>query len=341
LFWSRGSGNVAWFTLAVALTAAGLLAMAFLFLRVLGPGLLALPALIFLVSLQSHDNYLVLLSPLWLLGAVAAIESGEYRVAYRPLGRLRRPTRELIPTGVLLAALGCVAAGLATAPPLRMNQLSYATSGPLVSKVWAEVANVSDRSVHPVFSVTSGASTVNHVWAVAHGPAILAPHASATYALVPVGAKEGPPAGRRRMVVRALTTAPNAITNAPLRAMPAAQDVRRAVLLADGAHSSLKAGDHARLIAQLRDGDNGDLREPHVSIELRATTLGGSSPATSGLLVNGQPMPSSGRATALTDKSGRADFDVSSVQPRQDPIVFRAAVSAGGQSLGSVTVLWH
>jgi hypothetical protein len=126
-----------------------------------------------------------------------------------------------------------------------------------------------------------------------------------------------------------------------LRAKPAAQDVRRAVLLADGAHSSLKAGDHARLIAQLRDGDNGDLREPHVSIELRATTLGGSSPAASGLLVNGQPMPSSGRATALTDMSGRANFDVSSVQPRQDPIVFRAAVSAGGQSLGSVTVLWH
>jgi hypothetical protein len=45
--------------------------------------------------------------------------------------------------------------------------------------------------------------------------------------------------------------------------------------------------------------------------------------------------------TALTDESGRATFDVSSIQERQDPVVFRAAVSAGGQSLGSVTVLWR
>jgi hypothetical protein len=127
------------------------------------------------------------------------------------------------------------------------------------------------------------------------------------------------------MVVRALTTAPNAITNAPLRAEPAAQDVRRAVLLAYGAQSSLKAGEHARLIVQLRDGDNADLREPHVSIELRSTTLGGSAPAALRLLANGQPMPSSGRATALTDNSGRANFDVTSVQPRQDPIVFRGS----------------
>jgi hypothetical protein len=341
LFWSRGSGNVAWFSLAVALTAAGLLSMAFLFLRVLGPGLLALPAFIFLVSLQSHDNYLVLLAPLWLLSAVVAIESGEYRLAYQPLGSLRRPLRQLIPMGALLAALGCVVAGLATAPPLRMNQLSYSTSGRIVSKVQAEVVNVSNRSVRPVFSVTSGASTVNHVWAVAHGPAILGPHASATYALVPLGAQEGPPAGRRPMVVRALTTAPNAITNAPLRAGTAAQKVRRVVLLADGAQSSLKAGDHARLIVQLRDGDNADLREPRVSIELRATTLGSSAPAALGLVVNGQPMPSSGRVTALTDSSGRANFDVSSIEQRQDPIVFRAAVSAGGQSLGSVAVLWR
>jgi hypothetical protein len=341
LFWSRGSGNVAWFSRAVALTAVGLLAMAFLFLRVLGPSLLALPAFIFLVSLQSHDNYLVLLAPLWLLGAVAAIESGEYRLAYEPLGRLPTPIRLLIPTGLLFAALGCVAAGLATAPPLRMSQLSYSTSGGIVSNVRAQVADVTDRSVHPVFSVTSGASTVNNVWAVARGPATLAPRTTATYVLVPVEAQEKPPGGRTQLMVRALTTGPNAITNAPLDAKTAARNVRRAVLLADRAVRSRKAGEPARLTVQLRDGNNADLREPDVSIDLRATTLGSSTPAAVGLRVNGQPMPSSGRVTALTDESGLATFDVSSIQERQDPVVFRATVSAGGQSLGSVTVLWR
>ncbi|HEX3198361.1 MAG TPA: hypothetical protein VHR39_12505 [Propionibacteriaceae bacterium] len=341
LFWSRGSGNLAWFSLAVALTAVGLLAMAVLFLRVLGPGLLALPAFIFLVSLQSHDNYLVALAPLWLLGAVAAIESGDYRLAYEPLGRLRAPIRLMIPTSLLLAALGCVAAGLATAPPLKMSQLSYSTSGGIVSNVGAQVANVSDRSVRPVFSVTSGASTVNNVWAIARGPAILGPRTTATYVLVPVEAQERPPGGRRQLMVRALTTGPNAITNAPLDAKTAARNVRRAVLLADWAVSSRKAGDPARLIVQLRDGNNADLRDPGVSIELRATTLGSSTPTAAGLLVNRQTMPPSGRVTALTDDSGRATFDVSSTQERQDPVVFRAAVSAGGQSLGSVMVLWH
>jgi hypothetical protein len=340
LFWSRGSGNLAWFSPALALTAVGLLAMAFLFLRVLGPALLALPAFIFLVSLQSHDNYLVALAPLWLLGA-AAIESGDYRLAYEPLGRLGAPIRLMIPTSLLLAALGCVAAGLATAPPLKMSQLSYSTSGGIVSNVGAQVANVSDRSVHPVFSVTSGASTVNNVWAIARGPAILGPRTTATYVLVPVEAQERPPGGRRQLMVRALTTGPNAITNAPLDAKTAARNVRRAVLLADGAASSRKAGDPARLIVQLRDGNNADLRDPGVSIELRATTLGSSTPAAAGLLVNRQTMPPSGRVTALTDDSGRATFDVSSTQERQDPVMFRAAVSAGGQSLGSVTVLWR
>jgi hypothetical protein len=340
LFWSRGSGNLAWFSPALALTAVGLLAMAFLFLRVLGPALLALPAFIFLVSLQSHDNYLVALAPLWLLGA-AAIESGDYRLAYEPLGRLGAPIRLMIPTSLLLAALGCVAAGLATAPPLKMSQLSYSTSGGIVSNVGAQVANVSDRSVHPVFSVTSGASTVNNVWAIARGPAILGPRTTATYVLVPAEAQERPPGGRRQLMVRALTTGPNAITNAPLDAKTAARNVRRAVLLADGAASSRKAGDPARLIVQLRDGNNADLRDPGVSIELRATTLGSSTPAAAGLLVNRQTMPPSGRVTALTDDSGRATFDVSSTQERQDPVMFRAAVSAGGQSLGSVTVLWR
>jgi hypothetical protein len=340
LFWSRGSGNLAWFSPALALTAVGLLAMAFLFLRVLGPALLALPAFIFLVSLQSHDNYLVALAPLWLLGA-AAIESGDYRLAYEPLGRLGAPIRLMIPTSLLLAALGCVAAGLATAPPLKMSQLSYSTSGGIVSNVGAQVANVSDRSVHPVFSVTSGASTVNNVWAIARGPAILGPRTTATYVLVPVEAQERPPGGRRQLMVRALTTGPNAITNAPLDAKTAARNVRRAVLLADGAASSRKAGDPARLIVQLRDGNNADLRDPGVSIELRATTLGSSTPAAAGLLVNRQTMPPSGRVTALTDDSGRATFDVSSTQERQDPVMFRAAVSAGGQSLGSVTMLWR
>jgi hypothetical protein len=341
LFWSRGSGNLAWFSRAVALTAVGLLAMAFLFLRVLGPSLLALPAFLFLVSLQSHDNYLVLLAPLWLLGAVAAIESGEYRLAYEPFGRLRAPIRLMIPAGLLLAALGCVAAGLATAPPLRMSQLSYTTSGGSLSNVRAQVANVSDRSLRPVFSVTSGASTVNNVWAVARGPAILAPRTSATYVLVPVEAQEKPPGGGRQLVVRALTTGPNAITNAPLDAKTAARNVRRAVLLADDAVGSRQAGEPARLIVQLRDGNNADLREPNVSIELRATTLGSSTPAAAGLRVNRQTMPPSGRVTALTDDSGRATFDVNSTQERQDPVVFRAAISAGGQSLGSVAVLWR
>ena len=139
-------------------------------------------------------------------------------------------------------------------------------------------------------------------------------------------------------MVRALTTGPNAITNAPLDAKTAARNVRRAVLLADWAVSSRKAGDPARLIVQLRDGNNADLRDPGVSIE---TTLGSSTPTAAGLLVNHQTMPPSGRVNALTDDSGRATFDVSSTQERQDPVVFRAAVSAGGQSLGSVMVLWH
>lgn len=142
-------------------------------------------------------------------------------------------------------------------------------------------------------------------------------------------------------MVRALTTAPNAITNAPLDARTATRNVRRAVLLADWAVSSRKAGDPARLIVQLRDGNNADLRDPGVSIELRATTLGSSTPAAAGLLVNRHTMPPSGRVTALTDDSGRATFDVDSTQERQDPVVFRAAVSAGGQSLGSVAVLWR
>ena len=125
------------------------------------------------------------------------------------------------------------------------------------------------------------------------------------------------------MVVRTLNGTECEITNAPLRAGTPRRRCVASCCWLTCAQSSLKAGDHARLIVQLRDGDNADLREPRVSIELRPTP-GQFVPAALGLVVNGQPMPSSGRVTALTDSSGRANFDVSSIQQRQDPIVFRA-----------------
>jgi hypothetical protein len=323
-YYTDGSGGLDWLGMAPKLLAVGLLVAYALLFRHLGPAATVLPWLIFYVSTRSQNGYYGLLVPIWLLGAVTLIHRFWFQQAYRlPMPRNRfRWVRIALAACLPVAALGSVAVGLATPPPLQLQVIDWMeTGGHVLWKVQVDVTNKTDRPVTPRFSVTEDHAHIGSLWSVIAGPTVLGPHEHAYYALVAPDTSVTIGAPTRAVTLRAITAEPMTITNV---AIPGGHRPRSTVLLATGQPGLLAPGQSFTFTAQLRDYQQRDRQLAGVAITLQARWITGESTVDDVVTVNGQRFVD-GRFSAITDANGQVRFTVVASRSLDRPLVFGTA----------------
>jgi hypothetical protein len=186
LYFTSGSGNLAFYSYATVALGAGLLALTALFPRRIGPMIPVLPWCVFFLSIRSQDGYYLLMTPLWLAAAITAGPATCAR-AYqsRFMSNVGRPVRFAVAAALLIPAAIYVAAATTSSPPLRIAVTRVALAGAhsaRIRQIDARIVNSSDAVLSPHFAI-SNSHSLSRYWNVISGPRRLEPGASATYRL--------------------------------------------------------------------------------------------------------------------------------------------------------------
>jgi hypothetical protein len=226
LYFTHGSDRLDWYGHASALLAAALLVLFVLFVQRLGPAATVLPWCAFYLATRSQDGYYLMYTPLWLTAAITAPLS-EFRNAWQPrprwlTGPRRRPA--LVAAVVLLITPALVSAALAVTggPPLRMD-ITAARHGSArtLSTLTVKVTNTGSTALTPHYMLTTGQG-MSRYWTLAHGPATIPAHTTATVELrAPKGGFPLPTKKYTHIRLRAFTATPQTLST---------EDVRRAEL---------------------------------------------------------------------------------------------------------------
>ncbi|MGW4565797.1 hypothetical protein ACWEN3_26420 [Streptomyces sp. NPDC004561] len=222
LYFTHGSDRLDWYGHASVLLAAALLGLFVLFVRRLGPAATVLPWCAFFLATRSQDGYYLMMTPLWLAAAVTAPLS-EFTHAWQPrphwlTGTRRRPA--LVAAVVLLVAPALVSATLAVSgrPPLRMDITAVRrASAHSVSTLTVKVTNTGGEALTPHYMLTTGQG-MNRYWSLAHGPASIPAHGTATVVLrAPSGRFPVPTKNSTRLRLRAFTESPQTLSTRDVR----------------------------------------------------------------------------------------------------------------------------
>ncbi|MFJ2393377.1 hypothetical protein ACIOTI_11560 [Streptomyces sp. NPDC087843] len=224
LYFTDGSGRLAWYSHASLLLAAGLLGLFVLFVRRLGPAATVLPWCAFYVATRSQDGYYLMMTPLWLAAAVTAPPQA-FAAAWQPRpALLRGPRRQgaRIAAAVLLLAPALAATTLAVtgSPPLRMELVGARRATKAVTALTVRVTNLGDAALSPHFTLTTGQG-MSRYWSIASGPATLGRHASARYEILPPDGKFTLPGSGVRIRLRAVSASPMTLSSTDIRLTPA------------------------------------------------------------------------------------------------------------------------
>ncbi|WP_405829539.1 hypothetical protein [Streptomyces sp. NBC_01176] len=224
LYFTDGSGRLAWYSHASLLLAAGLLGLFVLFVRRLGPAATVLPWCAFYVATRSQDGYYLMMTPLWLAAAVTAPPQA-FAAAWQPRpALLRGPRRQgaRIAAAVLLLAPALAATTLAVtgSPPLRMELVGARRATKAVTALTVRVTNLGDAALSPHFTLTTGQG-MSRYWSIASGPATLGRHASARYEILPPDGKFTVPGSGVRIRLRAVSASPMTLSSTDIRLTPA------------------------------------------------------------------------------------------------------------------------
>ncbi len=217
LYFTHGSDRLDWYGHASMLLAAALLALFVLFVRRLGPAATVLPWCAFFLATRSQDGYYLMMTPLWLAAAVTA-PLPEFAQAWQPRPRFlagpRRRAVRLAAVPVLLApALVSAVLAATGSPPLRMDITAVRPLAPgTVSGVTLRVANTGDDPLTPHYMLTTGQGMTRY-WPLAHGPATIPAHGTATVELrAPSGGFTLPRKPSARLRLRAFTGGPQTLS---------------------------------------------------------------------------------------------------------------------------------
>ncbi|MFF0228460.1 hypothetical protein [Streptomyces sp. NPDC004629] len=217
LYFTDGSDRLDWYAHASMLLAAALLALFVLFVRRLGPAATVLPWCAFFLATRSQDGYYLMMTPLWLAGAVTAAPT-EFEHAWQPrprplTGVRRRPA--LIAVSALLVSPALLSAALAVTgtPPLRMRVASvrHASAG-VVSALTLRVTNSAGDALTPHFTLTTRQG-MNRYWSLVRGPATIPAHGTATLELRPPKGHFTVPGPHTRVRLRAFTATPQTLSS--------------------------------------------------------------------------------------------------------------------------------
>ncbi|MFJ5838373.1 hypothetical protein ACIQGO_16655 [Streptomyces shenzhenensis] len=221
LYFTDGSDRLDWYGHASMFLAAALLALFVLFVRRLGPAATVLPWCAFFLATRSQDGYYLMMTPLWLAGAVTA-PPAEFAHAWQPrprplTGVRRRPA--LVAVSALLVSPALLSAALAVtgAPPLRMRVASVRhASADVVSALTLRVTNAAGDALTPHFTLTTGQG-MSRYWSLVRGPATIPAHGTATLELRPPEGRFTVPGPQVRIRLRAFTATPQTLSSQDVR----------------------------------------------------------------------------------------------------------------------------
>ncbi|WP_233273521.1 hypothetical protein [Streptomyces broussonetiae] len=217
LYFTHGSDRLDWYGHASMLLAAALLALFVLFVRRLGPAATVLPWCAFYLATRSQDGYYLMMTPLWLAAAIT-VPLSEFSGAWQPRPRwltARRRKPVLAGAVVLLVLPALVSATLAATgkPPLRMDVKAarHASAGSL-STLTVKVTNTGADALTPHYMLTTGQG-MSKYWSLAHGPATIPAHSTATVVLrAPGGQYPLPTKKSTHFRLRAFTATPQTLS---------------------------------------------------------------------------------------------------------------------------------
>lgn len=217
-YFSEGSSRLDFYSYASMLLAAGLLTLFALFVRRLGPAATVLPWCAFYLATRSQDGYYLLMTPLW-VAAAATATSSDFASAWQPrlpFGR-RRAVSAMVAAAVLAPAAACVAVAAASGPPIRMTVSGVRGDSGRIHGLTVRATNSGDTALTPHFASSTGESTSSY-WTMRSGPAVLGPHQSARYELVPAGGSYSLPDRKHlRVRLRVFTDRPQTLSSVDIR----------------------------------------------------------------------------------------------------------------------------
>lgn len=217
LYFTHGSDRLDWYGHASMLLAAALLALFVLFVRRLGPAATVLPWCAFYLATRSQDGYYLMMTPLWLAAAIT-VPLSDFSQAWQPrprwlTGRRRRPALAAAVAVLVLPALVSATLAATGKPPLRMD-ITAARHGSkrTLSTLTVRVANTGSDALTPHYMLTTGQG-MNKYWSLAHGPATIPAHGTATLVLrAPKGGFPLPVKKNTHIRLRAFTATPQTLS---------------------------------------------------------------------------------------------------------------------------------
>ncbi|MEU6350370.1 hypothetical protein ABZ896_13710 [Streptomyces sp. NPDC047072] len=217
LYLTNGSDRIDWYSHASILLLAGLLGLFVLFIRRLGPAATVLPWCAFWLATRSQDGYYLMMTPLWLAGAVTAPHS-EFVRAWQPRPRLlsgprRRPARAAAAGLLLVPALASAVLAATGSPPLDLRVTALKAGERTLTRLTLRVTNHDDEALTPHFTLTKGQGMYPY-FSVLRGPATLPAHTTAVYELRPPGGSYALPHRHQRVRLRVFTASPQTLSSA-------------------------------------------------------------------------------------------------------------------------------
>ena len=216
LFMRIGGGALETLTYAAGCVYVALLVLYAVHFRRLARACFVLPAVALFMSPRSLSGYWMMLIAVILVSVVTSDEAA-LRGAWQ-LGQgarqswLRRPPRITV-AALFLPAAACLAVAFGTPQPLSMTVLSARSDTTLerVKQITVAVSNRTDAPLRPHFA-TNSAGQATPFWSITSGPAVLAPHASASYRLTAPDIEAMQPNGTQFLVV-AVSDTPRTISS--------------------------------------------------------------------------------------------------------------------------------
>lgn len=213
-YFRDGSARLDFYSYGSMLLAAGLLVVFVLFVRRLGAAATVLPWCAFYLATRSQDGYYLMMTPLWVAAAATAPVTA-FESAWQP--RLPFPRRPAVSAAlaaaVLLPAVACVAVAAGSRPPIRLAVGGVRADGTGITSLTVRATNTGGTALAPHFA-TSTSESPSGYWTVRSGPAVLRPHQSAHYVLVPgVGPFPVPHRARLRVRLRVFTDRPQTLSS--------------------------------------------------------------------------------------------------------------------------------
>jgi len=305
-----GGGSLAAYNAAAVLILAGLLACYVTTYPVLKTAAFLLPSVALFFADRSFGSYLVMLIP----AAVAAAATTSRPSEMAPWRRWR-----WVAVAGAVASVAAVATAVLSPSPLTMSIQSVHTTGQLatVEQVTVTVTNNTGSSVSPAFTVEDG-TVLTAFWQRESGPAVLAPHQTASYTIEAPNYFAMPPIENGFQVL-AFLGSPASVS----RTSVYLASTWRVILQPDAIDQTVPIGQRITVRAEIVNRLDQQVRAAKVPVYLGQVIYAQQGLQYSQAFIN-QGLEGETPVETLTNANGVATFTIRSPVGGSDPVYFEA-----------------